>query len=88
MASAEGAGSGKAATGAAVHEGRRSGRVRRAAGAAIPTHPDREQQGLASGAEQPPVWSAAQPETYEAKPVPLIREQYAAARDAVIDRPR
>jgi xylulokinase len=33
-----------------------------------------------------PTWTAEPPETYEDTSVPLIREQYAAARDAVIDR--
>jgi xylulokinase len=35
-----------------------------------------------------PSWSAEIPEVYEDEPVPLIREQYAAARDAVVERPR
>jgi xylulokinase len=48
----------------------------------------RQAAWVAQGAAEPPVWSADTPETYEAKPVPLIREQYAAAQDAVIDRPR
>ncbi|HET6531263.1 MAG TPA: xylulokinase [Actinoplanes sp.] len=54
------------------------------------------------GGAQPPAWSAGSsrrlrrtadetreeaPEVYEDTSVPLIREQYAAARDAVIDRP-
>jgi len=38
------------------------------------------------GGEAPPTWSAETPEVYEDTSVPLIREQYAAARDAVIDR--
>jgi xylulokinase len=40
------------------------------------------------GGEVAPTWSAEAPETYEDKSVPLIREQYAAAQHAVIDRPR
>ena len=48
----------------------------------------RQAAWVAQGAAEPPVWSAEAPETYEAAPVPLIREQYAAAQDAVIDRPR
>jgi xylulokinase len=38
------------------------------------------------GGDMPPTWSAETPEVYEDSSVPLIREQYAAARDAVIDR--
>jgi xylulokinase len=38
------------------------------------------------GGDTPPTWSAESPEVYEDTSVPLIREQYAAARDAVIDR--
>jgi xylulokinase len=40
------------------------------------------------GGETAPTWSAETPETYEDDPVPLIREQYAVAQQAVIDRPR
>jgi xylulokinase len=40
------------------------------------------------GGEVAPTWSAEAPETYEDEPVPLIREQYAAAQNAVIDRVR
>ncbi|MEV6847839.1 xylulokinase [Actinoplanes sp. NPDC051411] len=40
------------------------------------------------GGDAAPTWSAEAPETYEDKPVPLIREQYAAAQQAVLDRPR
>ena len=46
----------------------------------------RQAAWVAAGGDAPPTWSAEQPETYEATPVPLIREQYAQARDAVIDR--
>jgi xylulokinase len=38
------------------------------------------------GGDAAPTWSAETPEVYEDSSVPLIREQYAAARDAVIDR--
>jgi xylulokinase len=38
------------------------------------------------GGDAAPTWSADAPETYEDTSVPLIREQYAAARDSVIDR--
>jgi xylulokinase len=38
------------------------------------------------GGDAPPTWSSETPEVYEDTSVPLIREQYAAARDAVIDR--
>jgi xylulokinase len=38
------------------------------------------------GGDAPPTWSAETPEVYEDSSVPLIREQYAAARDSVIDR--
>ncbi|MBG0567655.1 xylulokinase [Actinoplanes aureus] len=40
------------------------------------------------GGDVPPTWSAETPALYEDSSVPLIREQYAAAQDAVIDRPR
>ncbi|MFF5290956.1 xylulokinase [Paractinoplanes globisporus] len=48
----------------------------------------RQAAWVALGAAEPPVWSAETPETYEAAPVPLIREQYAAAQNAVVNRPR
>jgi xylulokinase len=35
-----------------------------------------------------PTWSAEVPETYEDEPVPLIRQQYKAAQNSVIDRVR
>jgi xylulokinase len=38
------------------------------------------------GGDAAPTWSAETPEVYEDSSVPLIRRQYAAARDAVIDR--
>ncbi|MFG1989834.1 xylulokinase [Actinoplanes sp. NPDC048988] len=48
----------------------------------------RQAAWVALGGEEPPVWTAEAPETYEATPVPLIRQQYAAARDAVVNRAR
>ena len=47
----------------------------------------RQAAWVASGGETAPTWSAEAPEVYEDASVPLIRQQYAAARDAVIDRP-
>jgi xylulokinase len=38
------------------------------------------------GGADPPTWSAETAELYEDASVPLIREQYAAARDAVVER--
>jgi xylulokinase len=46
----------------------------------------RQAAWVATGGDVPPVWTAEPPKTYEATSVPLIRGQYAAARDAVIDR--
>ncbi|MBW6432245.1 xylulokinase [Actinoplanes hulinensis] len=40
------------------------------------------------GGDVPPAWSAATPAVYEDDSVPLIREQYAAAQQAVLDRRR
>ena len=40
------------------------------------------------GGEEPPTWTAQTPERYEANPVPLIREQYAAVQHATVDRAR
>jgi xylulokinase len=48
----------------------------------------RQAAWVTQGGDLPPTWSAETPERYEEDGVPLIREQYAAARDAVIDRPR
>jgi xylulokinase len=48
----------------------------------------RQAAWVALGGAEPPVWSAETPEVYEDKPVPLIREQYAVAQGAVVDRPR
>src|SRR3954471_20216753 len=47
----------------------------------------RQAAWVAAGGSAPPSWSAETPEVYEDTSVPLIREQYAAARDAVVDRP-
>jgi xylulokinase len=38
------------------------------------------------GGDTPPEWSLSGTETYEAEPVPAVREQYAAARDLVVNR--
>jgi xylulokinase len=38
------------------------------------------------GAAAPPTWTAEAPEVYEDTPAPIIRRQYARARDAVVDR--
>ncbi|MEV6345124.1 xylulokinase [Actinoplanes sp. NPDC051851] len=48
----------------------------------------RQAAWVALGEDTPPAWSAEPPTVYEATPVPLIREQYAAAQHAVLDRPR
>ena len=48
----------------------------------------RQAAWVALGGATPPAWSAAEPERYEATSVPLIREQYAAAQHAVVDRVR
>lgn len=46
----------------------------------------RQAAWVALGGATPPEWSAETPERYEDRGVPQIREQYAAARDSVIDR--
>lgn len=48
----------------------------------------RQAAWVVAGGDTPPQWSAETPETYEDNPIPLIREQYAAAQHAVLDRPR
>lgn len=48
----------------------------------------RQAAWVALGGEAAPTWSAETPETYEDEAVPLIREQYQAAQNAVIDRVR
>ncbi|MEO3748996.1 xylulokinase [Plantactinospora sp. B5E13] len=40
-----------------------------------------------AGGEQPPTWSAGRSQEYAGAGVPQIREQYAAARGLVLDRP-
>jgi xylulokinase len=47
----------------------------------------RQAAWVALGDATPPTWSAEAPDVYEDSSVPLIREQYAAARDKVVDRP-
>jgi xylulokinase len=47
----------------------------------------RQAAWVALGGDAPPTWAAARPEVYEDEPVAVIREQYARARDAVVDRP-
>ncbi|MEV1289925.1 xylulokinase [Micromonospora sp. NPDC049679] len=46
----------------------------------------RQAAWVALGGAQPPAWSATQIQTYEAEPVPAIRDRYAASRDHVLDR--
>ncbi|MFI7598941.1 xylulokinase [Actinoplanes sp. NPDC049681] len=46
----------------------------------------RQAAWVLAGGDAPPAWSAETPERYEDTSVPLIREQYAAARDKVVDR--
>ncbi|GIF15375.1 xylulokinase [Actinoplanes teichomyceticus] len=48
----------------------------------------RQAAWVTAGGSAPPVWSAETPALYEDAPVPLIREQYAAAQHAVLDRAR
>jgi xylulokinase len=38
------------------------------------------------GGKEPPEWTLGPEETYEANPVPAIRNQYAVARDHVVNR--
>ncbi|GGQ77925.1 xylulokinase [Couchioplanes azureus] len=46
----------------------------------------RQAAWVLAGGAAPPGWSSASPQVYEDDSVPLIREQYAAARDRVVDR--
>jgi xylulokinase len=46
----------------------------------------RQAAWVTAGGDLPPTWSAGTPQVYEDTSVPLIREQYAAARDKVVDR--
>jgi xylulokinase len=48
----------------------------------------RQAAWITAGGDTPPAWSAEPPAVYEDDPVPLIREQYAAAQHAVLDRTR
>jgi len=47
----------------------------------------RQAAWVALGGGEPPAWSVGEVREYEAEPVPSIREQYAAAREKVVDRP-
>jgi xylulokinase len=46
----------------------------------------RQAAWVAVGGEEPPQWTLGSEESYEAEPAPVIREQYAAARDHVVNR--
>jgi xylulokinase len=46
----------------------------------------RQAAWVALGGDAPPPWAVGEVRRYEADPVPLIREQYAAAREKVVDR--
>ncbi|MFI5492987.1 xylulokinase [Actinoplanes sp. NPDC051859] len=46
----------------------------------------RQAAWVIAGGATPPAWSADPPEVYEDSNAPVIREQYAAARDRVVDR--
>ncbi|MEW2383459.1 xylulokinase [Micromonospora sp. NPDC047707] len=46
----------------------------------------RQAAWVALGGAQPPLWTSGDAETYEADPVPAIRERYAQAREHVLDR--
>jgi xylulokinase len=47
----------------------------------------RQAAWLCLGGSEPPQWTLSGTQTYEADPVPAIREVYAEARDHVLDRP-
>ncbi|MFB6393622.1 xylulokinase [Polymorphospora lycopeni] len=47
----------------------------------------RQAAWVALGGAEPPPWSASQAREYVATPAPHVREQYAASRDLVRDRP-
>ncbi|HEY8473054.1 MAG TPA: xylulokinase [Natronosporangium sp.] len=47
----------------------------------------RQAAWVALGGDQPPAWEIGEVRRYEADPVPQIREQYAVARDKIVDRP-
>ncbi|GLI00050.1 xylulokinase [Phytohabitans aurantiacus] len=46
----------------------------------------RQAAWIAMGGAEPPAWAGGAVEQYEEKPVPHIRERYAAARDHILDR--
>src|SRR3954467_4469459 len=46
----------------------------------------RQAAWVLAGGDTPPVWPATSTETYEADPVPHVRERYAAVRDLTADR--
>ena len=46
----------------------------------------RQAAWVALGGAQPPTWTSETPEVYEDSSAPIIRQQYAHARDAVVDR--
>ncbi|CCH88573.1 Xylulose kinase [Modestobacter italicus] len=46
----------------------------------------RQAAWVLAGGETPPVWPATSTETYEADPVPHVRERYAEVRDLTADR--
>ncbi|AEV82154.1 xylulokinase [Actinoplanes sp. SE50] len=48
----------------------------------------RQAAWVVAGGDTPPAWSAEPPEVFQDDAVPLIREQYAAAQDRVVDRSR
>ncbi|GIG91826.1 xylulokinase [Plantactinospora endophytica] len=47
----------------------------------------RQAAWVVQGGAQPPTWSAGRSEEYAGSAVPRIREQYARARDLILDRP-
>ncbi|MFY1687549.1 xylulokinase [Plantactinospora sp. WMMB782] len=47
----------------------------------------RQAAWVAQGGAEPPVWSAGESREYAGSAVPAIREQYARARDLILDRP-
>lgn len=46
----------------------------------------RQAAWVARGGEEPPAWTIGEPSGYEDAQVPVIREQYAAARDQIVNR--
>jgi xylulokinase len=48
----------------------------------------RQAAWVLAGGDTPPVWPAASTETFEAEPVPFVRERYAEVRDLTAERPR